>query len=284
MDAAEVLGRARDEHLRLVRFLYCDHANIIRGKAAHASALADCIESGIGLTVAMQAFCLTEHLAPGTNLGPVGEIRLVPDVNAAVSEATRPFALGPSTRRMFLGAPLLQGVSRNQLRAVLAHELGHHSTADARVGGLVHRGRLAIAEIAAGLTHPLLKRPFRTYARLFFALTRPLALSHEINADRLSAKVVGAPTAAVTLRTLPALDAAWRIYLEQYVDAGTHDGLRPTRLFDNFTQMMSDPSRLDQLAQLSTELPEANASAYDSHPPLNERVERLAKEVLPSLR
>jgi glutamine synthetase len=81
MDSAEVLSRVAAENIRSVRFLYCDHANIIRGKSAHASALADFIESGIGLTVAMQAFCLTEHLAPGTRLGPVGEIRLVPDPN-----------------------------------------------------------------------------------------------------------------------------------------------------------------------------------------------------------
>jgi glutamine synthetase len=80
IDIQDVLARASSENLRLVRFLYCDHGNVVRGKAAHASALADCLESGIGLTVAMQAFCLTEHLAPGTQLGPVGEIRLVPDV------------------------------------------------------------------------------------------------------------------------------------------------------------------------------------------------------------
>jgi glutamine synthetase len=80
MDAQGILGRVRSEGVRSVRFLYCDHGNIIRGKAAHASALADLLESGIGLTVAMQAFTLTEHLAPTTQLGPVGEIRLVPDL------------------------------------------------------------------------------------------------------------------------------------------------------------------------------------------------------------
>ncbi|TQL69587.1 Zn-dependent protease with chaperone function [Nocardioides albertanoniae] len=215
------------------------------------------------------------ELASSTATRAPDEILLVPDVNAAVSEETQPFGLGSSTRRMFLGAPLLQGVSRNQLRAVLAHELGHHSTTHSRVGGIIHRGRLAVAEIAAGLTNPLLKRPFRTYARIFFALTRPLAHSHEIHADRLSAKVVGARTAAITLQTLPALDAAWRIYLEQYVEVGAPYGLRPTSLFDNFTRMMSDPGRLDQLSRLSAELPETNASAYDSHPPLRERVDRL---------
>jgi len=77
-DVQAILSRASSADLRTVRFLYCDHANIIRGKAAHASALEDFLSSGIGLTVAMQGFCLTEHLAPTTHLGPVGEIRLVP--------------------------------------------------------------------------------------------------------------------------------------------------------------------------------------------------------------
>jgi glutamine synthetase len=79
MDKQAVLQRAVAANLRSVRFLYCDHANIIRGKAAHVSALSDLLSSGIGLTVAMQGFCITEHLAASTHLGPVGEIRLVPD-------------------------------------------------------------------------------------------------------------------------------------------------------------------------------------------------------------
>ena len=90
MDTADLLARVRTEGLRSVRFLYCDHANIIRGKVVHASALADFLDSGVGLTVAMQGFCLTEHLAPGSYLGPVGEIRLVPD---ARTFAILPYAL-----------------------------------------------------------------------------------------------------------------------------------------------------------------------------------------------
>jgi glutamine synthetase len=79
LNIEDVLAQASRENLRLVRFLYCDHANVIRGKAAHASALADFLQSGIGLTVAMQAFTLTEHIAKGTHLGATGEIRLMPD-------------------------------------------------------------------------------------------------------------------------------------------------------------------------------------------------------------
>src|SRR6266851_4624798 len=79
MDINGLVARAQAADIRSVRFLYCDHGNVVRGKSAHASALADCLESGIGLTVAMQAFTLTERIAGGSRLGPVGEIRLIPD-------------------------------------------------------------------------------------------------------------------------------------------------------------------------------------------------------------
>jgi glutamine synthetase len=78
-DIQHVMNRVNVDNVRTVRFLYCDHGNVIRGKSSHVAALSDHLESGIGLTVAMQAFTLTEHLAAGTHLGPVGEIRLVPD-------------------------------------------------------------------------------------------------------------------------------------------------------------------------------------------------------------
>ena len=54
------LARVRAENVRMVRFLYCDNGNIIRGKASHYSSLADNLHSGIGLTVAMQGFAMTD--------------------------------------------------------------------------------------------------------------------------------------------------------------------------------------------------------------------------------
>src|SRR5262245_29356859 len=80
MDIESVLEQANAAGVRLVRFLYCDNGNIVRGKAAHIGALRESIEGGIGLTVAMMGFTLTERIAPGSALGPVGEVRLVPDL------------------------------------------------------------------------------------------------------------------------------------------------------------------------------------------------------------
>ena len=75
----QVAERAETAGLRLVRFLYCDNDGIVRGKASGMASLAERLDTGIGLTVAMQAFTLLDHLAPFPGMGPVGEIRLVPD-------------------------------------------------------------------------------------------------------------------------------------------------------------------------------------------------------------
>jgi glutamine synthetase len=75
----EILRRAARGDVRLVRFLYCDNGGIIRGKTTHVDGLAARLETGIGLTVAMQAMSLLDELSSVEGMGPVGEIRLVPD-------------------------------------------------------------------------------------------------------------------------------------------------------------------------------------------------------------
>lgn len=76
---AEILTRAETAGLRLVRFLYCDNDGIVRGKSSSVTTLKERLETGIGLTLAMQAFTMLDHLAAVEGMGPVGEIRLVPD-------------------------------------------------------------------------------------------------------------------------------------------------------------------------------------------------------------
>ncbi|MBA2680839.1 MAG: glutamine synthetase [Ktedonobacteraceae bacterium] len=84
MEKQEVLQRAQEAQLRLVRFLYCDNGGIIRGKATHAAKLASRIDEGIGQTLAMQAFTSVEMLAAVPGMGPVGEFRLTPDPDTFV--------------------------------------------------------------------------------------------------------------------------------------------------------------------------------------------------------
>jgi glutamine synthetase len=76
---ARVVAAARAGDVRLVRFLYTDNGGITRGKATHVESLAQRMADGIGLTVAMQAMNMLDQLQSVEGMGPVGEIRLVPD-------------------------------------------------------------------------------------------------------------------------------------------------------------------------------------------------------------
>jgi glutamine synthetase len=77
----EVVARARDDDVRLVRFLYCDPSGVIRGKNVHIDRLAARMREGIGLTRAQNAINMLEDFVPIEGLEPVGEIRLVPDLD-----------------------------------------------------------------------------------------------------------------------------------------------------------------------------------------------------------
>src|ERR1700753_129927 len=79
-----VVERTRQEEIRLVRFLYADHGGIIRGKAAGTARLRERMSSGIGHTVAMMAMSMLDHLQPVDGMGPVGEVRIVPDPDTFV--------------------------------------------------------------------------------------------------------------------------------------------------------------------------------------------------------
>ena len=80
MTASHVVERVEDAGVRLVRFLYCGNDGTIRAKASGRHGLEQRLDSGIGLTVAMQAMNALDQLQPVEGLGPVGEVRLVPDV------------------------------------------------------------------------------------------------------------------------------------------------------------------------------------------------------------
>lgn len=84
MDKEQVIASANNAGVRLIRFLYCDNGCVIRGKSAHIDSLAKRFESGIGLTLAMQAMNMLDQLQPVEGMGPVGEIRLVPDPDSFV--------------------------------------------------------------------------------------------------------------------------------------------------------------------------------------------------------
>jgi glutamine synthetase len=79
VNVEEVVQRVDEAGLRFVRFLWCGNDGTVRAKASSRHGLEGRLRAGIGLTVGMQAMSALDQLQPVEGLGPVGEIRLVPD-------------------------------------------------------------------------------------------------------------------------------------------------------------------------------------------------------------
>src|SRR5438045_1129295 len=82
MNADQIVTACQESGVRLARFLYCDNGGVIRGKATASRSLRSRLDDGIGLTLAMMAMNSLDQLQPVEGLGPVGEVRLVPDLES----------------------------------------------------------------------------------------------------------------------------------------------------------------------------------------------------------
>lgn len=225
---------------------------------------------------------VVRQLADVVGTRPPDEVRLVPDVNAAVAEEAGWLGLRPGRRRMFIGAPLLTTFSESELASVLAHELGHYSGHHTALGGLVYRSREAIGRTLERLQdHPVVASFFHLYARLYVAVTAATSRAQEIEADRFSVQVAGTSTATRALLAVEPLAAAWAFFLQTYALAGREDGLRPTDLFGGFELFLNDPERQRQIAELTERAEPEPARWTDTHPSVEHRVRAMEALGLP---
>jgi glutamine synthetase len=109
LQPSKLAKQADEAGLRLVRFLWCGNDGTVRAKASARQGLEGLLESGIGLTVAMQAMNGLDQLLPVEGMGPVGEIRLVPDV-----ETFRILPYAPRTGGVLVDLVGLDGKSAPQ--------------------------------------------------------------------------------------------------------------------------------------------------------------------------
>jgi Zn-dependent protease with chaperone function len=210
------------------------------------------------------------------------EIRLVAEVNAAVTEESRMLGLWPGKRIMYIGMPLFLGLRVDELRAVLCHELGHYSRAHTRLGAITYQGMTALNGTITRLqAHAFIRRIFVLYARLYFACSSAVARRQELEADAAAVAVAGREAAGDAIRDLHASAAAWNHYLESYCALIEPAQARPADLFAGFYDLIRQPGRREEFARAA--LVPAQRSAYDSHPSPAERLAAIGRLAEPSV-
>ena len=103
-----------------------------------------------------------------------------------------------------LGLPVLTTLSTAELRAVIAHELAHFSSAHDAFAAWVYRTRRSWFALRASLDRRLATPVYvywliRWYVPRLNAASAEVARRHELVADRVAAKVAGSRAAADAL-------------------------------------------------------------------------------------
>lgn len=131
MNKEQLITAAHTHNIRLIRFLYCDNGGVIRGKLAHIDSLMKRLETGIGLTVAMQAMNMLDQLQPVEGMGPIGEIRLVPDPESFVVLPYAPHSAAMTVDMVGLDRQPWAACPRSFLRRMIGRTADHGFTIQA---------------------------------------------------------------------------------------------------------------------------------------------------------
>ena len=212
-----------------------------------------------------------DELAAKTGTRPPDQVWLNAEVAASVSERTKLFGLLPGRRCLYLGLPLVCGLSRAELPAVLAHEFGHYLHRHSRLAALSYRGHVAIGGVlrrfARHRANPL-GWLFRGYGVLYVAVQHAVSRRQELEADAVMARVAGREAAQAMLRRLPMVKDAWDVYWSEYVSGGFEVGLVPQDVFGGFGRMLD--ARREEL--LAAPVRAEARSWWDTHPPIVDRL------------
>ncbi|WP_043181918.1 M48 family metallopeptidase [Streptomyces sp. NRRL F-5123] len=264
-------------------------AGILRGMYAFLRAGRLGTPEGVAVTEQDEPELWAEVRAVADGLGerPPQELCLTSDVNASAAEQSRLLGLLPGRRRLNVGVPLLVGMERAELRAVLAHEFGHYGNGDTRLGAAALRGRAAMAHTVRIFSRDLVwfdrvvGAIYLGYARMYLRRSFALSREKEFAADRVAAGYAGAAAMTAALRTLPVVDAAHAHYLETYATMGRpFRALPPAGEFHGGFRRMVDARPGERLAALAEGRRPKPPHKYDTHPSLAERLARL--EALPA--
>ncbi|RJQ66886.1 peptidase M48 Ste24p [Pseudonocardiaceae bacterium YIM PH 21723] len=213
---------------------------------------------------------IVDELAAEVGTRAPDEIHLIGEANANVQEEGRLLGLVPGRRYLRIGWPLLAGLSVAELRAVLAHELGHYSHGHTRLAAVTYRGTVAMEQISHKV-HGIAGATLQAYTYLYGLFVRSVNRAQELQADRLAVQVAGPAALRSALRRLPALAGAMLEY-EDYLELAATARLNP-ELVAGFRSLLTDPVRAAHSAELWDDwLDVEPVSTWDSHPPLRERI------------
>jgi heat shock protein HtpX len=221
-----------------------------------------------------ELFAALEEVAGQTGQEMPAEVYLVNDVNAFVTSRGGIMGFG-SHRVIGLWLPLMQAVTVQEFKAILAHEFGHYHGGDVALGPWIHKTRAAIGRTIQQLEEHVLQFIFIWYGNLFLRVTHAVSRNQEFVADEVAARANGAGVMISGLRTVHATSVAYHNYVQQELAPVVQRGYLPpvSAGFARFLGITGMDAFLAAVVQFEEE--QGTTDLFDTHPSLKDRIAAL---------
>ncbi|MBI3862504.1 MAG: M48 family metallopeptidase [Planctomycetia bacterium] len=213
-------------------------------------------------------------------------ILLCAEANAAVVTEPRFGLLGGSRSELLLGLPLMEVLSVDEFRSVLAHEFVHHSRAHGRFSVWVYRVRNSWERVYAELESGSLHRPLgwvrwflrwywpRMHARAFL-----LCREHEYQADRFAGEHVSPAVAATSLFRIETIDRYLDLTFWPVLQRESEKNAAPPRdLMSRLLTWMAAPPAAEHGAWCSAATYARLTDGSNTHPAWADRTAALGED------
>lgn len=242
---------------------------------------------------APELFAILADLARGADTEGPADVYLVEEATLSVTEID-------GRRILTIGAPILAWVTVEELRAGLAHELGHFAFGDTRLLGLVAYVRAAFHGVFEGMTNrhafadtgvgaleagysfgrAIGEGLVRTYAKVYFWFTLRGDRRGELAADELAGRLVGPGAAIRLLEKTATLGVLYDAY-GQDMHGAMSFGALPTDVIAGFQAFVHRFDERGIRKMVDDAVRAEKTDPYDTHPATPLRIAALARMPAP---
>jgi Zn-dependent protease with chaperone function len=234
-------------------------------------------------------FAMLDELAARAGTAPPEEVYLSPLPDLAVSEVEGTLGIG-GRRVLILGIPLLHWLSVQELRAVLAHELGHYLGGDTKLCSVIGYcetsfrsviGSMAdttgggghfIYAVGRNVADTIGRVVIGGYARLYLRIMRADGRRQELAADALAVRLGGRESAVRALEKLSFTAPMYGVYLHADVARAVAYGAVPSDLMTGFEALRAHLRERGTEDEVVAAVRARQTDPHDNHPALSDRV------------
>jgi Zn-dependent protease with chaperone function len=232
-------------------------------------------------------FSLVDELTTKLQAPKFHHILLDQDFNAGVVQVPRLGIFGWHENYLLLGLPLMQSLSLEQFKAVLAHELGHLSGNHSRFGGWIYQIRKTWMQIYERFhqsdqqeTTFLFNRFLDWYWPSFNAYSFVLARMDEYEADRCAAQLAGTRNVAEALMNIKVKDrflqsSFWADIQKQ----AEHKADPPDNVYSSMLAVLHNSIPEEDSKQWLKQAFAQKTNNADTHPCLTDRLKSLGYSI-----